>query len=295
MSEASPSSTVILLRDKIAGGIEVFMVKRSDRSSFVGGFYVFPGGRVEEQDALDVAQRLCDGADVAHKNLPGMPQTEAVAYHLAALRELYEEAGVLLVRNAAQRFISFEDVHLQQLFEGYRVASRHYQLPLFMVLEQENLRFALDALVPWSWWVTPEEERKRFDARFFLARFPEGQQAGHDEHETVYSLWITPSEALERYQAGTFQLVPPTLYTLHELAAYDSVEAVMAAAAQRPVRCMFPRAVIEGGSMSLVLPGGPGYPSVSGPDPLGITHYTFVDGKWQARTDGQLSSVGEDV
>lgn len=295
MSAASPSSTVILLRNKSGGGLEVFMVKRSDRSSFVGGFYVFPGGRVEEQDALAAAQQLCDGVDVAQHNLPGMSQAEAVAYHLAALRELYEEAGVLLVRNAAQRFISFEDTHLQQLFEGYRVASRHFQLPLFMVLEQEKLRFALDALVSWSWWVTPEEERKRFDARFFLARFPEGQQAGHDEHETVYSLWITPSEALARYQAGTFQLVPPTLYTLQELSAYDSVEAVLAAAAERPTRCMFPRAVFEGGSMSLVLPGGPGYASVSGADPLGITHYTFIDGKWQARSDGQLSAGGDEV
>ncbi len=128
------------------------------------------------------------------------------------------------------------------------------------VLARNGLVLRADLLRPWAHWVTPELEPKRFDTRFFVAALPDGQRTVHFTGEADTSEWVRPQDAVERHASGELGMLPPTVFTLAELSAYDTVDDVLAAATKRDVKRVLPRIVVDGDDVLLLLPGDPGYP-----------------------------------
>jgi 8-oxo-dGTP pyrophosphatase MutT (NUDIX family) len=282
-SDPRPASTVVVLRDS-SFGPEVFLVRRHERTVFMGGAHVFPGGRV---DAIDHEgdHAWCDGVTHATKQLDTLAPSEAVAYHVAASRELFEEAGVLLARDGAGRFVSLAGAADHARFKHDREEVHAGRASLRTVVDRERLRLALDSLVLFAHWVTPPIDTKQFDTRFFMTRIPPDQTPAHDDTETTHSTWITPADAMAQARAGEIVLPPPTWTTLRELETFKSVEEALAWAAQRRVMRRMPMALEHEGRRLLVLPGDPLHPDPASPDahdqPV-ETRFTFVDRRWRA-------------
>ena len=209
-----PAATLVLLRDAPQGP-EVLMLQRTQSAAFLGGAYVFPGGSLDTTDTDPrVVQRV--------KNLPG--DNPPIAYWIAAIRECFEEAGVLLACDSRGALIAPERA---RALAGYR--SR----PFIELLEEHDLYLPAGELGYVGHWVTAPGRSRRFDTRFFVAATPPGQEASHDAAETVHTLWIQPSEALERGARGEIELVYATKHTLGELKPFAT-----AADAMRHVRAL---------------------------------------------------------
>jgi 8-oxo-dGTP pyrophosphatase MutT (NUDIX family) len=183
------------------------MVRRHEQLAFMGGAHVFPGGRV---DATDKGPDDPDG------------------FRLAALRELFEEGGVLLASHADGRPLSFADPAIRQRFAAHRQTALAHAGAFRDIVAHEHLRLDLERLLLFAEWVTPPRLPRRFDTRFFAARAPEAQDALHDSGETIESLWITPADALARAAGGVIELPPPTRHTLEELIGAHSVDEALA-------------------------------------------------------------------
>src|SRR3954468_20521196 len=241
----APSASVVLLRDA-AGDIEVFLLRRHSQSFVLGGAYVFPGGKVDAED-VRWAARLDRPLEELHALLgePGLDAREAAALYVAALRELFEEAGLLLANLApAQVAAAWAAVRAGATFDA--------------VLSPLEVRLAASALQPWSRWITPvvaSVGRRRFDTRFFIATVPPGQQARHDDHEATESLWLSPRAALRRYWDGEIDLAPPQIMSLAHLARHRSVAQVLAAARARKPPCIQPHPLQADGTRSVCYPG----------------------------------------
>jgi 8-oxo-dGTP pyrophosphatase MutT (NUDIX family) len=250
-----PAATVIVLRDS-SSGPEVFMVRRHTGTAFRGA-HVFPGGRLDEADRTAADERWCDGLDHAMRQLPELPADVACAFHVAAVRELFEEAGVLLARDAHGRFVSLDDADTHERFKHYRAEVHTSARPLRSIVEGEALRLALDALVLFAHWVTPPSpiEGRRFDTRFFVARVPDAQVPVHDDRETTEGAWVTASEAIARATRREIILPPPTWVTLRELERHATVDAALRWARARRVVRREPAIVSEAGERVLVMPG----------------------------------------
>ena len=193
-----PAATVMLVRDDDAThDIEVFMLRRTLNAVFAGGMYVFPGGKVDDVDGGDHIEHLCDGlTDAEASRLLQLP-SGGLSYWVAAIRECFEEAGVLLARHAATgEPIRFDEPAVAERFEAYRHRVHDGTLGLHELCDLESLRLATDAIRYVSHWITPKGEVRRFDTRFFLARAPQAQDPLHDDGETIESLWVSPTEAL---------------------------------------------------------------------------------------------------
>ncbi len=243
----APSATVVLLRDA-ADDLEVFLLRRHGQSDVLGGAYVFPGGKVDAEDA-DWADRL-DLAPAALHALLGEPEltpSQAAGLFVTAIREVFEETGLL-----------FADLTPQQARDAWAALR---QGPRFdELLEPLQPRLIASALHPWSRWVTPTLSsvgRKRFDTRFFVATVPPGQHPGHDEHEATESLWLAPRTALRQYWDGLIEMAPPQIMSLTHLARHRGVAGVLAAAAARPPPCIRPEPRDVDGLRVLCYPGDP--------------------------------------
>jgi 8-oxo-dGTP pyrophosphatase MutT (NUDIX family) len=246
---ARPAATVLLLRDGPAGP-EIFMVVRHRQIEFAAGALVFPGGRVEEADA-EIATGL--GASDAF-----------AAFRVAAIREVFEETGLLLARTTGGVALTPEQgaavvaAHRDALNAGSRAFAA--------LLQAEGLVPDVGALVHFAHWVTPDDLAKRFDTHFFLAPAPGGHAATHDGHEAVDSVWITPEAALAEAAAGTKTLLFPTRMNLGRLAGAASLAAALETAAARPVVTVQPRLETDAsGARMLRIPveagyGGPLFP-----------------------------------
>lgn len=273
-----PAATVILLRD--AGALEVFLVRRSKGAAFMGGAYVFPGGKLDAADADEALLSRVRGLDAEAalralgESAPGDEARDArtaLALHVAALRETFEESGVLFAESEVAK-------------EPAAIAAARARLAggvSFGALASE-LDLALDAgaLVPFARWVTPAVEQRRFDARFFVAVAPPGTDARHDDAETITSAWMRPADAIEAHLAAKIDLPPPTLRTLEELVAHRRAEDALAAArARRPplVRPVFRD--LGDGVWVLALPGDPEHPERDAVVP-GPTRFTLRDGRF---------------
>jgi 8-oxo-dGTP pyrophosphatase MutT (NUDIX family) len=275
-----PAATVVVLRDSEAGP-EVFMVRRHEGTAFMGGAHVFPGGRVDAADrAAD--ERWCDGLAHAARQMAGLPADEALAYHVAAARELFEEAGVLLARNASGEFVSLAGAADHERFKQDRTAVHNGQTTLRAVLEREGLRLALDALVLFAHWVTPPIDTRQFDTRFFVTRVPPHQTPAHDDTETTHSVWMTAPVAIAQSLAGAIVLPPPTWSTIRELEPFDTVDAALAWARTRRVVGRQPLLLEQQGVRMLVVPGDPLHPEPAADEPLAETRFVFVDRGWRA-------------
>ena len=267
---ARPASTVVLLRS--AAPIEVFLVRRSDSIAFMGGAHVFPGGRVDEADHLDDAAAIADGIDALTARMNDVPAADAVAQHVAAVRELFEEAGVLLAHPLSESSVVRLADRRRALLAG--------ETSLPEIARAEELRLALGELEYFAHWVTPEIEIKRFDTRFFIARAPEGQTPIHDDGETSHSEWIQPAQAIERCSRGEISLPPPTWTTLSMLTKFESVDAVLAWARTKKIPRVQPRFEKRGDQTLLFYPGDPMYPAVEGFESAD-TRFVLENRRWR--------------
>lgn len=272
-----PAATVIVLRDATAGP-EVFLVRRHHAVAFMSGAHVFPGGRVDEADR-SADESWCDALSVARHKMPGVSPDDALAFQVAAARELFEEAGVLLARRAAGDYVSLTDAADQERFKEHRVELNAGRRTLRHIVVSEGLRLALDALVHYAHWVTPPLDIRRFDTRFFATRMPPHQTPIHDDHEATGSVWITPAGAIAAVRQSEIVLPPPTWATLRELEPFVSVDQALGWARARTVHRREPKVIVENGSVRrLILPGDPLMPE---PDPVPFeTRFLLSDGRW---------------
>lgn len=244
-----PAATVVLLRDAPAG-LEVFLMKRHGLSDVLGGAYVFPGGKVDAADAeLDMAAHLDQPLALLHAGLnePEIDQRTAGAVYVAALREAFEESGVLFAEG--QPAPGLPDRAAALLREG---------LGFNTVLAQLALRLQTLGIVPWSRWitpVTPSVTNKRFDTRFFVAAVPGGQVACHDNFETTESIWLSPRHALQQYWDRQIELAPPQIMSLAHLSHHAGVESVLAEARGRRPPVIQPEPFDHEGSRVICYPG----------------------------------------
>jgi 8-oxo-dGTP pyrophosphatase MutT (NUDIX family) len=270
----------VVLRDSLSGP-EVFMVRRHEATAFMGGAHVFPGGRVDAADH-GADEGWCDGIAHAARQLGGLPPAEAAAYHVAAARELFEEAGVLLARDARGEFVSLGGGADHERFKQDRKDVHAVRATLRAVLEREHLRLALDALVLFAHWVTPPIDTRQFDTRFFMTRVPPHQAPAHDDAETTHGVWMTAPVAIARSQKREIVLPPPTWSTLRELEPFTSVDDALAWARRRRVVRREPTLLEQEGVRMLLVPGDPLHPAPAGDEPLAETRFVFVDRAWRA-------------
>lgn len=227
-----PAATVMLVRDG-ADGLEVFMLRRTLNAAFAGGMYVFPGGRVDDADHGADLEPICDGLDDGPASEILQISQGGLAYWVAAIRECFEEAGVLLARpTAATEALRFDTPESVARFAEHRDRLNTRERSFIEICETEDLQLITDAIHYVSHWITPVGEVRRFDTRFFLARAPQAQEPLHDNGETIESLWVQPAVALERFRAGELAMIPPTIANLEFLLPHATADAALAAAAE---------------------------------------------------------------
>jgi len=245
----APAATVLMLRDG-AAGLEVFMQRRHDTLSSFAGAYVFPGGKVDTDDAL-----YHDGMHLEQSpaqlqqalNEPELDAPSAVGLYVAAIRETFEECGVLL---AHRRGIDNEEEAV--------VDATARGLPFAQVLRDLGLTLSTSRLLPWSRWITPVASfntTRRFDTRFFVIAAPSYQEALHDDVEASHSVWVTPAAALGQYWHGEIALMPPQIMSLAHLARYGDVASVLAAARGRAPYVVRPMPFQDGEQRAIAYPG----------------------------------------
>jgi 8-oxo-dGTP pyrophosphatase MutT (NUDIX family) len=256
------AATVILLRGKEPMGFEVFLLKRHEKSSFMGGNFVYPGGRVDRDDGSLEVCSLSQGmtSDKTQKILGGtFSPEESFAHWIAAIRELFEEAGVLLAYDQKENFFQIKNRTEQEKFFNYRALLGRGGITLCQMAQEEKLLFALDQLHYYAHWITPEARSERFDTRFFLAQYPLGQEASHDQKETTAGIWISPSKALEENLKGEVMLSPPTLKTLEDLSRSKSIDDVFHSLNEKEIQPILPILTKISDNPLIVFPWDPEY------------------------------------
>ena len=256
------AATVVLLRDAPTGP-ETFLVRRHGQSGFMAGATVFPGGKLDD---ADVAARTAGlTPEQCAERLAVVDSAHAWRIHVAAVRELHEEAHVLLARDAQGRVVDAAVVAaIDAVLQGAR---QGHQLPAHKwheAVQDVGLTLALDLLVPFAHWLTPRAEPRRFDTWFFAALQPEGQDAALDPHESSDAFWRTAQAALLEHDAGgAILLPPPTLHTLLRMAELGrAAVGVIAALAQDGVGpCVEPHfAMATADGPAIILPEDVGHP-----------------------------------
>jgi len=223
-------ATVMLVRDghHTERPLEVFMLRRHPSTAF-GSVHVFPGGVVDPGDddpALDEHSPGLDDADASERL--GIPQGGR-AFWVAAVREAFEEAGVLLACTPSGSYVRFDhDSDTEDRFDAHRRALNAGERSFIDVLRAEHLTLALSDVRYFSHWITPEGEPKRFDTRFFLARAPAGQAYAHDDGEIIGSEWVRPADALRRHRAGDFAMIGPTTVSLQDIGRFATSDELLA-------------------------------------------------------------------
>jgi len=267
------AATVIILREA-GDAAEVFLVRRHASSGFMGGAHVFPGGKLDDADGHPALLSRIRGRtpEDCAAALGERDPSKSVALFLAAIRETFEEAGVLLAQG--------------EVDEATRHALQVGETTLVEVAEAADLHFELNRLVPQARWVTPVVERRRYDTRFFLTCVPPDQRASHDRRETTEGAWWTPADALAKADAGEILLPPPTRRTLEWLAERGRVEDALSLAASRPPPLVQPVFVDDDGTFVLALPGDPLHPTQE-PAFGGATRFVLEGDRWTSR-DGRV-------
>ena len=242
---------------------EVFMLQRTMKAAFAKGMYVFPGGRVDESDGIDEIEQFCDGLDDKHASSLLQIPHGGLAYWVAAIRECFEEAGVLLARDEkTNRIVAFDNSGSAQQFTDARTKIHDFSLSIIDLCRREDLRLITDSIHYVSHWITPVGESRRFDTRFFVARAPDAQEPLHDSQETIASLWVQPQHALDRFARGDLAMFPPTIENLKFLASHaTSGDALSAASKVSNPTAILPRLRVnrDGKVVGVVLPGDRDY------------------------------------
>jgi 8-oxo-dGTP pyrophosphatase MutT (NUDIX family) len=242
------AATVVMLRDA-PQGLEVFLIKRHGLSDVLGGAYVFPGGKVDALDAAAETQALLDQAPQALHALLGEPDLDAptaASMFVAALRESFEESGVLFAQSASA----------DQVAQARTLLAQGLSFPA--VLTRLSLRLQTHSVTPWVRWITPfmpSVSSKRFDTRFFITAVPPDQIASHDNHEATASVWLSPRAALEQYRDAHIELAPPQIMSLAHLSRHSTVASVLREAQSRLPPVVQPEPFDQDGVRARALPG----------------------------------------
>jgi 8-oxo-dGTP pyrophosphatase MutT (NUDIX family) len=256
-AEPVPAATIMLLREGKASP-EVLMLERHAQSEFLPDLYVFPGGRVDPGD-YELFDRVSGlSASQAVQRAPSVDPDAALAFFVAAIRETFEEAGVLLARRRGEpELVSGE---LAAEICAHRLGVQDGTLPLREIVESYDLELAAERLSVHGHWITPVVVPRRFDTLFFAAAAPRGHEAVHDGVESSDHVWIRPDEAIAQAKRKQRQMIFPTLANLQTLTGFASVEEAMQSSNRRKVIAILPRLVGEGGDRRLVIPSDAGYP-----------------------------------
>jgi len=224
IAKPRPAATLVLVRDAPAGP-EALLLRRHRSSGFAADAWVFPGGVVDDTDRAPALSVLCDGPSPEEwAEILGVEEAgEALGYLATAIREAFEETGILLARPTvtagAPSAVPLDDPEV----ERYRAALLRGEIGLREMAAEAGLTFSLDQLVYVAHWITPEPEPRRYDTRFFLAPVPDGAVCRLHEDELVEARWIAPREAVERFETGELNMLPPTVETLRRLSGHGSV------------------------------------------------------------------------
>jgi len=246
IAQEVPAATILMLRDG-PEGLEVFMVVRHHQIDFASGALVFPGGKVDDGDA-QVRDR-CEGAKAA--------DDIALALLVGAIREAFEECGILLARpKGGSSLVSGERL---ASMEHYRDRLHANELSIRDFLEQEDLVLACDKLQPFAHWITPTMMPKRFDTHFYLAEAPSDHLAIHDGKESVDSIWISPATALEGATTGKYTIIFPTRLNVELLGESNTVASAMEMAKARDIVTVLPWTEQREDGNYLCIPADAGY------------------------------------
>ena len=265
-----PAATVVVLRPAAAHPFDVLLVRRNDKVAFMAGAHVFPGGRVDDADLAEPVAG-CTGLDALGR-CQDLSASEEARYRVAAIRELIEEAGLVLARRDGRMVDGATATAVR--------ASLTPRTSLVAQLAAQGLTMAIDAVMPFAHWVTPEIEIRRFDTRFLLARTPGEQEATHDNGEMTALEWLAPEEAITRALRRDIHLPPPTWSTLERLSRFASIDQAWQWASTTPIVRIQPGFVRDGETTTLFLPGDPSYPCPEGCEPFPHTRFQLVGGGW---------------
>lgn len=268
-----PAASLVLLRDA-PDGLQALLLQRPAEDRVLASAHVFPGGKVDADDSLDEVLAHVDASPEAlHARLgePELDVRDAAALFVAALRETFEETGVLLARNASP--------DLSARARGLRREGSGFA----RVLRELDVRLDPSTMQPWSRWVTPKVAsamRKRFDTRFFVAGLPAGQKVEHDPREAVAAAWVSPRPALQRYWAREMDMAPPQVMTLAHLSRVATVADALNLGASRTPPTIHPIALETPGGRVVCYPGDPEHPvserAMPGPTRLLVREGRFI-------------------
>ena len=253
-----PAATLVLLRDRFAGAFEVLLIRRHTKSKFAAGDFVFPGGKIETSDGADDAAAWCRSLDApaaASRLRLASPPTAALGHWVGAIRETFEEVGILLAYAADGQPVRVDD----RRYADYRRACQADHRAFWDMLRAERLTLATDTLVYFAHWITPEIQPLRFDTRFFAASMPEGQHAVADDREITEVRWLAPREAIDLNARGQLSLRNPTVKNLELFDGAPTSRGALERLSGREIRTILPRVIIEGDKRRVLLPGEPGY------------------------------------
>jgi 8-oxo-dGTP pyrophosphatase MutT (NUDIX family) len=224
-----PAATVILLRRAAATGFEVFLTRRPDAIPFLGGMYCYPGGTVSKDDLAPRMIERCSGLTPKQaQRILGAHRSpvEAIGLWIAGVREVFEEAGVLLAVEESGAPLRVDAARSGHLAEKH-AALLNKSMTLLALLESEKLRCDLAALAYFSYWQTPAQFAMRFDTRFFIAALPEGPTPLATSYEVAHSVWLTPDHAMQMFARGELPMIFPTFAALRTLADFETLESVL--------------------------------------------------------------------
>ena len=259
------ASTVVLMTEGPSGP-RVLLLKRHAKSRFMAGAFVFPGGRVDEADAnvpmsegdRDWCRRSLDPEGDA-----AIDEARAVAYHVAGIRELFEEAGVLLGRPKDGDASALGSEAWRTKLDDLRRRLNANETSFVAALEEAGLEIDVRSLRYWSHWITPSAERRRYDTRFFIGWLPEGQSAHFDDIETTAQVWMDLPEAIISHHLMRIFLAPPTLRTIEELKGFADRSAIEADSGNTPP-AILPRVMLDEAGVRVLMPWDPGYDEAPG-------------------------------
>ena len=254
-----PAATVLVLRDS-DHEMEVLMVKRSNKPPF-GNLYVFPGGKIDDDDYLSDLENFCDGLnDNSASDKLGLKHS-GLSYWIACIRECFEEVGILMaIKNSGEKLdLDGKD---KSRFDEYRKLLIDNKVNLLDICKKENLTLTTKNIAPLSHWITPKIESRRFDTRFFIAYLPENQTVEHDGLELTKSIWINPNKAIEKAFKGDMPMIMPTIKNLQSCEDYRSAKDILRdqkKLTNNDIPPILPKFFKENGNWVGLLPGDEGY------------------------------------
>jgi len=254
VSVAVPAATVILVQDGPVSPV-VLMLERHSKSTVLPNMYVFPGGRVEDQDQ-EIASRL---SDFSTAKLTNIDPEDAKGFLVAAIRETFEESGILLARRRGETKLLGKDAVAPLL--PHQTDVQGGQRSFREIVESADLELAADELALHAHWITPEIAPRRFDTLFFTVEAPSEQLVQHDGIETSSHIWIRPEDALEQRSRGERQIIFPTARNLETLTGFKNAQLALDASRRRPVMTVMPVLKERDGEHRLVIPREAGYPT----------------------------------